>query len=82
MRYAFAYGADAAHAGQPRYFTRAHNEFNHENLQLHQRSPRARKNYVVVNIVPAYNAKLKTFIRDLKPVVEMGPTLIGVRSSG
>ena len=27
---------------------------------------------MVVNIAP-HNAKLKTFIRDLKPVVEMGP---------
>ncbi|MGS6271184.1 U32 family peptidase, partial [Enterobacter hormaechei] len=35
MRYAFAYGADAVYAGQPRYSLRVrNNEFNHENLQL------------------------------------------------
>ncbi len=35
MRYAFAYGADAVYAGQPRYSLRvSNNEFNHENLQL------------------------------------------------
>jgi len=34
MRYAFAYGADAVYAGQPRYSLRVrNNEFNHENLQ-------------------------------------------------
>ncbi len=35
MRYAFAYGADAVYAGQPRYSLRVRNDgFNHENLQL------------------------------------------------
>ncbi len=34
MRYAFAYGADAVYAGQPRYLRVRNNEFNHENLQL------------------------------------------------
>ena len=33
MRYAFAYGADAVYAGQPRYSLRVrNNEFNHANL--------------------------------------------------
>ncbi len=34
MRYAFAYGADAVYAGQPRSLRVRNNEFNHENLQL------------------------------------------------
>ncbi|KUV71839.1 hypothetical protein AWF47_08575 [Escherichia coli] len=35
MRYAFAYGADAVYAGQPRYSLRVrNNEFNHENLHV------------------------------------------------
>lgn len=44
------------------------NEFNHENLQLGINEAHAlgKKFYVVVNIAP-HNAKLKTFIRDLKP---------------
>lgn len=43
------------------------NEFNHENLQLGINEAHAlgKKFYVVVNIAP-HNAKLKTFIRDLK----------------
>lgn len=35
MRYAFAYGADAVYAGQPRYSLRVrNNEFNLENLKI------------------------------------------------
>ncbi|HAQ25580.1 MAG TPA: U32 family peptidase, partial [Pseudomonas sp.] len=35
MRYAFAYGADAVYAGQPRYSLRVrNNEFDHANLKL------------------------------------------------
>ncbi|MCT7018422.1 U32 family peptidase, partial [Salmonella enterica subsp. enterica serovar Saintpaul] len=35
MRYAFAYGADAVYAGQPRYSLRVrNNEFDHANLAL------------------------------------------------
>ncbi|CDL64357.1 Putative protease [Klebsiella pneumoniae IS39] len=61
MRYAFAYGADAVYAGQPRYSLRVrNNEFNHENLQLGINEAHAlgKKFYVVVNIAP-HNAKLK-----------------------
>lgn len=35
MRYAFAYGADAVYAGQPRYSLRVrNNEFDHANLAI------------------------------------------------
>ncbi|MDX1266586.1 MAG: U32 family peptidase, partial [Oceanisphaera sp.] len=62
MRYAFAYGADAVYAGQPRYSLRVrNNEFNHENLKIGIDEAHAlgKKFYVVVNIQP-HNAKLKT----------------------
>lgn len=84
MRYAFAYGADAVYAGQPRYSLRVrNNEFNHENLQLGINEAHAlgKKFYVVVNIAP-HNAKLKTFIRDLKPVVDMGPDALIMSDPG
>jgi putative protease len=35
----------------------------------------------VVNIAP-HNAKLKTFIRDLKPVVDMGPDALIMSDPG
>lgn len=75
MRYAFAYGADAVYAGQPRYSLRVrNNEFNHENLAIgiNEAHNQGKKFYVVVNIAP-HNSKLKTFIRDLKPIVDMKP---------
>lgn len=84
MRYAFAYGADAVYAGQPRYSLRVrNNEFNHENLQLgiNEAHQAGKKFYVVVNIAP-HNAKLKTFIRDLQPVVEMGPDALIMSDPG
>lgn len=84
MRYAFAYGADAVYAGQPRYSLRVrNNEFNHENLQIGIDEAHAlgKKLYVVCNIQP-HNSKLKTFIRDLKPVVDMGPDALIMSDPG
>jgi len=84
MRYAFAYGADAVYAGQPRYSLRVrNNEFNHENLQIGINEAHAlgKKLYVVCNIQP-HNSKLKTFIRDLKPVVDMGPDALIMSDPG
>lgn len=84
MRYAFAYGADAVYAGQPRYSLRVrNNEFNHENLKIGIDEAHAlgKKFYVVVNIAP-HNSKLKTFIRDLKPVVEMKPDALIMSDPG
>ncbi|MFC6276689.1 prephenate-dependent tRNA uridine(34) hydroxylase TrhP [Psittacicella hinzii] len=75
MRYAFAYGADAVYAGQPRYSLRVrNNEFNWENLEIGINEAHAlgKKFYIVVNIAP-HNAKLKTFIKDMERVVAMKP---------
>ncbi|MDN3610829.1 tRNA 5-hydroxyuridine modification protein YegQ [Vibrio ostreicida] len=84
MRYAFAYGADAVYAGQPRYSLRVrNNEFNHENLKIgiDEAHAQGKKLYVVCNIQP-HNSKLKTFIRDLTPVVEMGPDALIMSDPG
>ncbi|MCU5774252.1 tRNA 5-hydroxyuridine modification protein YegQ [Erwiniaceae bacterium BAC15a-03b] len=84
MRYAFAYGADAVYAGQPRYSLRVrNNEFNHENLAsgIAEAHALGKKFYVVVNIAP-HNAKLKTFIRDLRPVIEMAPDALIMSDPG
>ena len=84
MRYAFAYGADAVYAGQPRYSLRVrNNEFTHDNLAkgIAEAHSLGKKFYVVVNIAP-HNAKLKTFIRDLTPVVEMQPDALIMSDPG
>ncbi len=84
MRYAFAYGADAVYAGQPRYSLRVrNNDFDHQNLAtgISEAHALGRQFYVVVNIAP-HNAKLKTFIRDLEPVVAMGPDALIMSDPG
>jgi len=84
MRYAFAYGADAVYAGQPRYSLRVrNNEFNHDNLAIgiQEAHDLGKKFYVVVNIQP-HNSKLKNFIRDLTPVVAMQPDALIMSDPG
>jgi putative protease len=84
MRYAFAYGADAVYAGQPRYSLRVrNNEFDHANLALgiDEAHAQGKRFYVVVNIAP-HNAKLKTFLGDLQPVIEMRPDALIISDPG
>ena len=84
MRHAFAYGADAVYAGQPRYSLRVrNNEFDHANLKIGIDEAHAQGKcfYVVVNIAP-HNAKLKTFLKDLEPVVAMGPDALIMSDPG
>ena len=84
MRYAFAYGADAVYAGQPRYSLRVrNNEFDHANLALgiQEAHTLGKRFYVVVNIAP-HNAKLKTFLKDLAPVIAMGPDALIMSDPG
>lgn len=84
MRYAFAYGADAVYAGQPRYSLRLrNNEFDHDNLAIgiQEAHDLGKKFYVVVNIQP-HNSKLKNFIRDLTPVVAMQPDALIMSDPG
>lgn len=84
MRHAFAYGADAVYAGQPRYSLRVrNNEFDHANLAIGiaEAHAQGKSFYVVVNIAP-HNAKLKTFLKDLEPVVAMGPDALIMSDPG
>lgn len=84
MRYAFAYGADAVYAGQPRYSLRVRNNaFDHDNLKIGIGEAHAlgKKFYVVVNIQP-HNSKLKNFIRDIEAVVAMQPDALIMSDPG
>ncbi|WP_349568825.1 tRNA 5-hydroxyuridine modification protein YegQ [Azotobacter salinestris] len=84
MRYAFAYGADAVYAGQPRYSLRVrNNEFDHAHLALgiDEAHAQGKQFYVVVNIAP-HNAKLKTFLKDLQPVIDMQPDALIMSDPG
>ncbi|EXJ12745.1 putative protease yhbU precursor [Nitrincola nitratireducens] len=84
MKYAFAYGADAVYAGQPRYSLRVrNNDFNHDHLAqgisiAHQLG---KKFFVASNILP-HNSKLKTYMDDITPVIEMGPDALIMSDPG
>ena len=75
MRRAFAYGADAVYAGQPRYSLRArNNEFTHDNLVLGINEAHAQgKLFFVASNIIAQNNKVNTYLDDLAPVIEAGP---------
>ena len=84
MQYAFAYGADAVYAGQARYSLRVrNNDFDEESLKkgIDYAHSLGKKFYVVVNI-QAHNAKLKTFIEDIRPVIEMKPDALIMSDAG
>lgn len=84
MRYAFAYGADAVYAGQPRYSLRVrNNEFNLANLEIgiNEAHDLGKKLYVVSNIAP-HNSKLKTYLKDIEPVIAMKPDALIMSDPG
>jgi len=84
MRYAFAYGADAVYAGQPRYSLRArNNSFTVENLRqgISEAHTAGRKFFVASNVLPHDN-KVKTYLRDMAPVVEMRPDALIMADPG
>ena len=84
LRLAFAYGADAVYAGQPRYSLRVrNNEFDLATLAtgINEAHALGKKLYVVVNIAP-HNSKLKSFIADMAPVVALKPDALIVSDPG
>ncbi len=84
MRYAFAYGADAVYAGQPRYSLRVrNNSFNLENLAIGIKEAHAQEKqfFVAANISP-HNAKVKTFMKDIKPIIQMKPDALIMSDPG
>ena len=84
MKYAFAYGADAVYAGQPRYSLRVrNNDFTHDNLAegIRIAHEMGKKFFVASNIMP-HNSKLKTYMKDLDPVIAMGPDALIMSDPG
>lgn len=84
MRAAFAYGADAVYAGQPRYSLRArNNEFKLEQLATGIAEAKAlgKKFFVASNLMP-HNAKVKTYLADMAPVIAMQPDALIMADPG
>jgi putative protease len=75
MRAAYDFGADAVYAGQPRYSLRArNNEFKLEQIQIgiEEAHARGKKFFVTSNLLP-HNDKVRTYLRDIEPVIAMKP---------
>ena len=84
MRTAYAFGADAVYAGQPRYSLRArNNEFKLEELRIGIQEAHAlgKKLFVASNLMP-HNAKVKTYMADMQPVIAMQPDALIMADPG
>ncbi len=83
-RYAYAYGADAVYAGQPRYSLRArNNDFSMQNLRsgIEYAHSLGKQFFVASNVLPHDN-KVKTYLRDMEPVVAMRPDALIMADPG
>ena len=85
MHYAFAYGADAVYAGQPRYSLRVrNNEFNKpENLAtaIDIAHRQGKLFYIASNLSP-HNNKVRTYLRDMQEVIDMKPDALIMSDPG
>ncbi|QNP49411.1 prephenate-dependent tRNA uridine(34) hydroxylase TrhP [Diaphorobacter aerolatus] len=75
MRAAYDFGADAIYAGQPRYSLRArNNEFRLEQIAqgIQEAHARGKKFFVTSNLI-AHNDKVRTYLRDIAPVMDLKP---------
>jgi len=84
MRSAYNFGADAVYAGQPRYSLRArNNEFELEELEIGIQEAHAlgKKLFVASNLMP-HNAKVKTYMADMQPIIAMRPDALIMADPG
>lgn len=84
MRYAYAYGADAVYAGQPRYSLRArNNDFTYENIAIgiNEAHEQGKKFFLASNVIP-HNSKIKTYMDDIAPVIELQPDALIMADPG
>ncbi|MDD2713310.1 MAG: U32 family peptidase C-terminal domain-containing protein [Simplicispira sp.] len=84
MRAAYDFGADAVYAGQPRYSLRArNNEFRLEQIGIGiaEAHARGKKFFVTSNLLP-HNDKVRTYLRDIEPVIAMKPDALIMADPG
>jgi putative protease len=85
LRFAIAYGADAVYAGIPRYSLRVRNNDFHklDNLAagIAEVHAAGRHFYLASNALP-HNAKIRTFVRDMEAVMELGPDALIMADPG
>ncbi len=85
LQYAFAYGADAVYAGQPRYSLRVRNNSFRDVDALAEGIGEARRQgkafYLASNVAP-HNDKVRSYLRDLAPIIELGPDALIMSDPG
>ncbi len=85
MRAAFAFGADAVYAGLPRYSLRVRNNRfrNVEALRegIEEAHAQKKRFFVVSNLLP-HNAKVRSFLHDMAPVVALKPDALIMADPG
>lgn len=85
LRAAFAFGADAVYAGLPRYSLRVRNNAfrNVEALRegIEEAHGQGKRFFVVSNLLP-HNPKVRSFVKDMTPVVELGPDALIMADPG
>jgi putative protease len=84
MRAAYDFGADAVYAGQPRYSLRArNNEFRLEQIAqgIAEAHARGKKFFVTSNLI-AHNDKVRTYLRDIEPVIALKPDALIMADPG
>ena len=85
MRTAFAFGADAVYAGQPRYSLRVRNNEFGELKTLAAAIDEAHRDgkafYVVSNVLP-HNAKVRTYLDDMAHVIALKPDALIMADPG
>jgi putative protease len=84
MRAAYDFGADAVYAGQPRYSLRArNNEFKLQQLEqgIQEAKARGKKFFVTSNLL-AHNDKVRTYLRDIEPVLALKPDALIMADPG
>ena len=82
---AFGFGASAIYAGQPRYSLRVrNNDFGDLPVLadgIRRAHAQAKHFYVVANIYP-HGAKIKTFLKDIGPVIALAPDALIMSDPG
>ncbi len=84
MEYAFAYGADAVYAGAPRYSLRVrNNDFIGENLEkgINRAHELGKKFFLTTNVIP-HNKKIKSFMKDIRPTLDLKPDALIMADPG
>lgn len=84
MRAAYAFGADAVYAGQPRYSLRArNNEFTLPQIHagIAEAHQLGKKFFVTSNLMP-HNVKVKTYLADMETVIALQPDALIMADPG